>query len=372
MHNPMMAPTAELNLPLSSLLSRIFVAFTIEADTMFELEMPHRTALSRRAGAPPSGPWLVSAVMHFTCFKHLGDGPLTIDEVRARARAPTNIDGVRRWGYVKLAPPVGSRSAKPGPQWMMTLTPAGRKAAEIWPGVFDRVFERWSCRIGSEGMDQLHGALTAIATLTDRGLPECLPILARGFSCGQRVDVSDPWAQPVGVDDMPFYAALSRVLLAYALTFDARASISLALSANLLRIQNSGPVPLKLLPVLSGVSKEAVAMGMSWLVKQSLAEVQVEGGTKAARLTDAGRAAAERYAAVAASIDDEWNLRFGLRVAELRRSLQPFFASGFGDGPALLAAVAPREGTWRASRPPIGTLPHFPMILHRGGYPDGS
>jgi hypothetical protein len=27
---------------------------------------------------------------------------------------------------------------------------------------------------------------------------------------------------------------------------------------------------------------------------------------------------------------------------------------------------------WRAKVPKATTLPHFPMVLHRGGYPDGS
>jgi hypothetical protein len=32
----------------------------------------------------------------------------------------------------------------------------------------------------------------------------------------------------------------------------------------------------------------------------------------------------------------------------------------------------PYPENWRDSvRPPI-TLPHYPMVLHRGGYPDGS
>jgi hypothetical protein len=29
-------------------------------------------------------------------------------------------------------------------------------------------------------------------------------------------------------------------------------------------------------------------------------------------------------------------------------------------------------GTWRAARAEPLTLPHHPLVLHRGGYPDGS
>jgi hypothetical protein len=34
--------------------------------------------------------------------------------------------------------------------------------------------------------------------------------------------------------------------------------------------------------------------------------------------------------------------------------------------------MRPYPGNWRLQvRPPV-TLPHYPMVLHRGGYPDGS
>jgi hypothetical protein len=45
--------------------------------------------------------------------------------------------------------------------------------------------------------------------------------------------------------------------------------------------------------------------------------------------------------------------------------------------------LRPYPDGWRAQRPyvtqttavvadPAGTLPHYPMVLHRGGWPDGS
>jgi hypothetical protein len=53
----------------------------------------------------------------------------------------------------------------------------------------------------------------------------------------------------------------------------------------------------------------------------------------------------------------------------LRASLEPLAA---GDPPPLFAGLEPYPDNWRASvRPPV-ILPHFPMVLHRGGYPDGS
>ena len=49
----------------------------------------------------------------------------------------------------------------------------------------------------------------------------------------------------------------------------------------------------------------------------------------------------------------------------------------------LSLGLEPYAGGWRASAPyvtrtqaviddPVSTLPHYPMVLHRGGWPDGS
>ena len=38
----------------------------------------------------------------------------------------------------------------------------------------------------------------------------------------------------------------------------------------------------------------------------------------------------------------------------------------------LMAGLEPYPDNWRAGTPPPRTLPHFPMVLHRGGFPDGS
>jgi len=47
---------------------------------------------------------------------------------------------------------------------------------------------------------------------------------------------------------------------------------------------------------------------------------------------------------------------------------------GAYDGPwtGLFEGMKPYPDGWRAHVPVPENLPHFPMILHRGGYPDGS
>jgi hypothetical protein len=53
----------------------------------------------------------------------------------------------------------------------------------------------------------------------------------------------------------------------------------------------------------------------------------------------------------------------------LRASLEPLAA---GQPPVLFGGLEPYPDNWRASVRWSATLPHFPMVLHRGGYPDGS
>ena len=53
----------------------------------------------------------------------------------------------------------------------------------------------------------------------------------------------------------------------------------------------------------------------------------------------------------------------------IRASLEPLAA---GRPPVLSGGLEPYPDNWRASIRRPATLPHFPVVLHRGGYPDGS
>jgi hypothetical protein len=45
----------------------------------------------------------------------------------------------------------------------------------------------------------------------------------------------------------------------------------------------------------------------------------------------------------------------------------PHRTTGYGP-----SGVTPCPECWRARVPAPSVLPHFPMVLHRGGYPDGA
>jgi hypothetical protein len=65
--------------------------------------------------------------------------------------------------------------------------------------------------------------------------------------------------------------------------------------------------------------------------------------------------------------------RFGAdTITDLRRALEVIVVEPDGGRSPLFSGIEPYPDGWRASIPPPATLPYFPMVLHRGGYPDGS
>jgi hypothetical protein len=67
----------------------------------------------------------------------------------------------------------------------------------------------------------------------------------------------------------------------------------------------------------------------------------------------------------------------------LRESLERLLHVADGEQPRMSEGLAAPPGAWRGNNPyatqtaalvrdPAGALPHQPMVLHRGGWPDGS
>jgi hypothetical protein len=59
-------------------------------------------------------------------------------------------------------------------------------------------------------------------------------------------------------------------------------------------------------------------------------------------------------------------------IAAVADALEPIAGDGTRAGSPLFAGLQPPAGGWRADVPAPERLPWFPMVLHRGGYPDGS
>ena len=94
----------ESGLPLSTLLSQVLVAFTIEFDNEFEHQMPHRTTIHGAKTGSRGGPWLVSLVMWSNCMQFIDEHGLSVSELERLARTRTNLNGMERWGYIVVEP----------------------------------------------------------------------------------------------------------------------------------------------------------------------------------------------------------------------------------------------------------------------------
>jgi DNA-binding MarR family transcriptional regulator len=366
--------------PLSALLAQALVAFTIEFDNEAEHRLPHRTT-SHGASSHGDGDatWLVSLAMWENCMRYVTGEPITVGDLEARARTRTNLDGMRRWGYITIDGTARKvNHGRPGPDAVLRATAAGLRAREIWRPLAGLVEQRWRERLGADQVAALRDPLTSMVSRLDPGLPYCLPILhaallsqGPGPALPPRPASSDMASTAPAA--LPLSALLSRVLLSFAVEYEREAGLSLAIGANVLRVLGAEGTRLRDLPALTGTSKEAVRWALGILTRGGLAAEEPDPAAsrgKVARLTPRGLAAQRVYHELARAIERRWHERFTRGVTDaLRACLEPLAA---GDPPPLFAGLQPYPDNWRASvRPPV-TLPHFPMVLHRGGYPDGS
>jgi hypothetical protein len=343
--------------PLTTLLSWAWVAFAIETDNAVEAAGSERTGRLFR----------LSIAMWANGLRCIGEDGITVDELRAQARAACNLGGLERWGWITVGDPGGGRRDGYGTQrgvkggTVLRPTRAGSYARRLWPQAVADVEQRWRGRFGDQAIGTLRDAL----------------LLAPAPPAGQV-----PWAPPEvhpsdglrshvvtgagGDGEVPLGALMGQSLTALTLEHERGSRVSLPLAADILRVIGDGVVPIRDLPRLSGVSKEAVAMGTGFLHRGKLAEI---GPGRLICLTDRGDAALEDYRARAARPGDR-RLRSGLEAIVSQRD-------------ALAEGLRPPEGGWRAGKPylahtqrmladPAAALPWQPMVLHRGGWPDGA
>jgi hypothetical protein len=384
------APQAAGRLPLSALLSQALVAFTIEFDNAAELAIPNHTTwhTDMHTNAPPGGGvWLASMAMWLNSMRYIGAEPITLGEVARLARTRMNLDGMRRWGYITVDPGKGSPRYKARhDDLVLRATQRGLQARAVWQPLTAVIEERWRERFDAADLDRLRGGLQQLTARLGRWLPDSLPILgyglySRGGGPGEDRYLHAPQAaERDGEPDEDSSALalpwlLARVLLALAIDYERESRISLAIAANVLRILDDRGVRLRDLPELTGVSKEAIAMATGFTRNADVTTIGADPGGgrwKVVRLTPKGLLARDLYGDRLESIEERWRQRFGGGVmADVRAPLEELAGRG-GPGSPLFAGLKPGPGNWRADVRPPQTLPHFPMVLHRGGYPDGS
>jgi hypothetical protein len=182
-----------MRLPLPALLSAALVAFTMEFDNQAERQLPHRTTRHGSSGGLHA-PWLVSLAMWANCMQFVDEREITV--------------------------------------------------LEIWSPLSGTVESRWENRFGRDAVCRLRRSLEALVRQLDRALPDCLPILGYGLERrpwqNQRSARRHPENLAEAADSvlpsLPLWALLSRPLLAFAMEFERQSGLSLAASANLLRV----------------------------------------------------------------------------------------------------------------------------------------
>jgi DNA-binding MarR family transcriptional regulator len=338
---------------LPTALSQALIAFTIEFDNEFEHRIEHHTG--NRAGR---GVWLTSMVMWSNFVRLIPADGVALRAVEANGRI-TNLGGLQRWGYISVEQ-----------DRTVHLKPGGRRAQEVWRPLAGEVEQRWRERFGDTAIDELRQALSSV---TDPALPLYLPVL--GYADGMRAGHVRGAPGAVAED---LAALLSQALLSYTLEYENESALSLAMSANVVRVLSAEGVEIRDLPARSGVSKEAITAAVGFLQRNGYAAVEPDPATrsKLVRLTEQGLATQAQHTRLAKAVERRWRKRLGGDFDRLARALV--------SGRQLALGLQPYPDGWRAVRnpyrartqavlaDPASALPRYPMVLHRGGYPDGS
>lgn len=369
-------------LALSAQLSHLLVAFTVELDNEFEHVMPHRTTRHGSTGGRPGAPWLVSYPMWVHCLRYVSEDGIRVGDLvrQSRLTAPAMRTLVKRlaawWGYLTVsgAGETGSRTAAAAR--VVRLSAAGQQARDVWRPLEAEIEARWRERFGAAAIAELRNALAAIAGQLELELPDYLP-------------VGEPRLRASGGENdlaaLGLPALVSKVLLALALDFEKQSDLELgiytadrvsrlAVTASVLRVLDDSGVRVSALPARTGVARMAIDNWTGILAKRGYLEVGTPPGSRftMARLTGEGQQARECYVRWANEVEVRLTKRFGpAAYPDLRTALQPI-AGDAAAASVLLQGMRPYPDGWRAQLPAPSSLPDYPVLSLRGGFPDGS
>jgi DNA-binding MarR family transcriptional regulator len=391
------------------LLSQVLVAFTVEFDNEFE----------RRMGQAGYGGARLSLMAWSNLMRFLAKGGVSVRDLAGKALAtPEQIKSelgcLERWVFIFLRPDItdarpiamrpkrlGGRELRDGwgsgrgirEEWIVRLTSKGQKAAEIWPPLFNEIEHRWETRFGKDVIGRLLESLQAVVGRLDTELPQALP--AAWLPGGLPEYLPQAEQDPVA---LPLPARLSKALLAFAIEFERESRVSLALSANVLRVLGEQPVRLADIPRLTGGSPETTDIG--WQLKSYVViepDPTAKRG-KVLRLSPFGVKAQQTYLRLVREIEKRWENKFGKNeIHGLRKSLEELFNLRDGDQWRMSVGMVPPQGVARAGhqapalgrrdagaaarqrmrdlviqteafmRDPANALPHYPLWdMNRG------
>lgn len=384
-HRPLSIMDATTPIPLPTLLSFAYVAYAIEFDNEFERRLIEPTGLDFKAWkASRAEVFLVSLPMWANYMRFLPPDGLPLDRLARLVGdderiITSRVKTLRRWRYVDLAAASPSMESAlkgllpPLHRWIARPTKAAMHCQALWSPLPAVIEERWRERYGREAYDGLRDALAGIAAGQNSKLPLCLPVISSRREMFSQVDVRS--ADTATRDEMPTFALLAQALLTFTLAFERGSALALPVCANVLRVLRSDAIAVRELPLRAGVSKEGIAQGLTLLKRHGLVAVErnIERPGQDARLTEAGLRAQANYREQVAALEAHWTTRFGKpAVTSLRRALAAIVGDGNPAAAPLSLGLRPHPGNWRAAVPPPQVLPHHPLLLDRGGWPDAS
>jgi DNA-binding transcriptional ArsR family regulator len=370
--------------PLTALLSQACIAFAIEFDNEFEARVPHHTTLGGE-GAEAGLPWLVSLGMWALYLRHIDDDGVSVRDFVRRAglskeAARAALERlIRWWGYLDMLPPPGGTKSAPKGDWTLRPSSGGVSAFRVWRVLAGIVEERWRQRLGAERVGVLRAALERLACELPPAGTYYLPIGQYGLFTPAPVRRADADGAA-----LPLYALLCAPLIAAAIEVERESSVAMALGENVLRVLARGSALVSELPAQTGLTFRAVASSLTYLLRQGLAVEERRGRFRAIALTQAGIAAELRFRERIRALERNWRARYGGDVIDrVRAAIEQILAARDGNTSALGAGLLPPPKGWRAARPylrqteafvaePESNLAHFPVIAHRGAWPDGS
>jgi hypothetical protein len=343
------------------MMASVLVAFTVEVDNAYEARAPHST--SKGGG---HGPWLTSYGMWANLLRLVPDKGIAVRDLAqlagyAKGPHPAQA-GMVRWGYITVAAGPQRSSDRPATADMLVRrTSAGDHAASLWAPLATEVEDRWSERHGDVTV-VLRQALEAV--IDDRGVrvPGFLP----------QLDGSLRTAVPHGDQTVPgepsLITALANCLHLFAIDFEQDAPVPLAVAANVLRVLDGTGIRVREVGPATGISNEAVRWSVRVLEPAWAEQIPDPAAArgKLVRLTEDGARLRTRCEGRIDDIERDWASRHH-SYGTIRDTL----AAITGDGARLRSGMVPPGRSWRPPQPP-DQLPAFPVVLHRGAYPDGS
>jgi hypothetical protein len=369
---------------LSTPLSQLLIAFTIELDNEFEHRFQQR--LSRELGSIRV-PFRTSFAMWSNFLRYVAEQGTSIGSLVSRSATTLEgltpyLSGMTRWGYVSVIG-AGDSSARRRMETVVKPTRVGRLAGAEWQSLPLVIERRWEARFGASTVWSLRRALQDMVQTVGPGLPDFLPVVRHGmFSEIKMLDDSRAVAGEAA--DTALITLLAQTLLAFAIKFEKESDLSLALYANFVRVLRDDQLRVASLPTRTGVARPTVAVGLGFLHRHGYVSIAGARGEKAVRLTDKGKRAASHSRRRLESMEAAWQRKLGAEAVSKLRSAMRSILSAEEDGrPLLGAGLIPPPAGWRAARPylrqinafvknPEASLPHYPTITHRGGWPDGN